>query len=110
MSRNIGHLLVHTVDITRATRVKTGSGGWTKTQVSQGKVKGRMWPVTHKDMMMLGQSQAKVTHAVIFQPGTDVRTDDELLRDGRKFIVRVRQITPSIEIYRKVLAEEIQIN
>lgn len=110
MPRNIGHLLVHKIDITRSTRVKTGRGGWTKTQVSQGIVNGRMWPVTQRDMMMIGQSQAKVTHAVIFQPGTDVRMDDELLRDGRKFIVRVRQITSSIEIYHKVLAEEIQID
>ena len=102
--------MVHSIDITRSTRVKNNRGGWTKTQASQGVVIGRMWPVTQKDLTAVGQSQAKVTHAVIFQPGTDVRIDDELLRDGRKFIVRVRQVTPSIEIYHKVLAEEIQIN
>lgn len=110
MSRNIGHLLIHSVDITRATRVKNNRGGFTKTQTSQGKVKGRVWPVTQKDLMMVGQEQARVTHSVIFQPGTDVRIADELLFDNRKFVVRVRNITPSIPIYRKVLAEEIQIN
>ena len=110
MPRNIGHLLVHTIDITRSTRVKTGRGGWTKTQASQGVVNGRVWPVRHKDMMVGAQDQARVTHAVLFQPGTDVRIADELLFDSRKFVVRVREVTPSIPIYHKVLAEEIQIN
>lgn len=110
MPRNIGHLLIHSVDITRSTTTPNGRGGFTKTQTSIKVVRGRVWPVNQKDLVMLGQSQAKVTHSVIFQPGTDVRTDDELLFDSRKFIVRVREITPSIPIYHKVLAEEIQIN
>jgi len=110
MPRNIGHLLVHSVDITRSTRVKNNRGGWTKTQVSQGKVRGRVWPINQKDLMVGQQDQARVTHSVIFKPGTDVKIADELLFDGRKFVVRVREITPSIPIYHKVLAEEIQIN
>lgn len=110
MPRNIGHLLIHSIDITRSTRVKNNRGGFTKTQTSVGKVKGRVWPVTQKDLLMVGQEQARVTHSIIFQPGTDVKIADELLFDGRKFAVRVRNITPSIPIYRKVLAEEIQIN
>jgi len=110
MPRNIGHLLIHRIDITRSTRAKTGKGGFTKTQVSQGIVRGRIWPVTQKDLMVGAQEQARVTHAVIFQPSTDVRVADELVFDSRKFVVRVPNITPSIPIYRKVLAEEIQIN
>ncbi len=110
MPRNIGHLLIHTVDITRSTRTDNGRGGWTKTQVSQGKVNGRVWPVNQKDLVVAAQDQARVTHSVIFRPGVDVRIADELLFEGRKFVVRVRNITPSIPIYHKVLAEEIQIN
>jgi len=110
MTRNIGHLLIHSVDITRSTRVKNNRGGFTKTQTSVKVVNGRVWPVTQKDLVMVGQEQARVTHAIIFQPGTDVRIADELLFDKRKFVVRVRNITPSIPIYRKVLAEEIQID
>ena len=110
MSRNIGHLLIHSVDITRSTRVKNNRGGFTKTQKSVKVVRGRVWPVNQKDMAVGAQDQARVTHSVIFQPGTDVRISDELLFDGRKFVVRVREITPSIAIYHKVLAEEIQIN
>ncbi len=110
MPRNIGHLLIHSVDITRSTTVPNGRGGFTKTQASQGVVRGRVWPVNQKDLLMVGQEQARVTHSVVFQPGTDVRIADELLFDSRKFVVRVREITPSIPIYHKVLAEEIQIN
>lgn len=110
MPRNIGHLLIHSIDITRSGTVPNGKGGFTKTQVSQGVVRGRVWPVNQKDLMMVGQEQARVTHSVIFQPGTDVKIADELLFEGRKFVVRVRNITPSIPIYKKVLAEEIQIN
>lgn len=109
MPRNIGHLLIHSVDITRSTTVSNGRGGFTKAQTSQGVVMGRVWPVTQKDLLMVGQEQARVTHAIIFQPGTDVRIADELLFETRKFVVRVRNITPSVPIYRKVLAEEIQI-
>ena len=110
MPRNIGHLLVHRIDITRSTRVSTGRGGFTKTQTSQGVVQGRVWPVRSKDLVMVGQEQARVTHAILFPKDTVVRVGDELLFDNRKFVVRIPEITPSIPIYHKVLAEEIQIN
>ncbi len=110
MARNIGHLLIHSIDITRSVPVKTGRGGFTKTFVSQKKVLGRVWPVTQKDLMVGQQDQARVTHAIIFQPGVDIKIDDRLVFDGRTFDVRIREITPSIPIYHKVLAEEIQVN
>lgn len=110
MPRNIGHLMVHRIEIKRSVPVKNNRGGFTKTLVSQGFVKGRFWPVRPVDMRVGAQDQARVTHATIFQPGTDVRISDQLVFDGRTFEVRVRQVTPSIDIYRKVLSEEVQIN
>lgn len=110
MARNIGHLLIHSIDITRSVPVKNNKGGWTKTFTSQKVVLGRVWPVTQRDLVVGGQDQARVTHSVIFQPNTDVKIDDKLLFDGRTFDVKVREITPSIPIYHKVLVEEIQIN
>ncbi len=109
MPRNIGHLMVHRIEIKRSEPVKNNRGGFTKTLVSKGIVQGRMWPVRQKDLMAGAQDQARVTHATVFQPGTDVRIADQLVFDGRTFTVRVRQVTPSIDIYRKVLSEEIQI-
>jgi SPP1 family predicted phage head-tail adaptor len=110
MPRNIGHLMVHSIQIQRSVPVKNDHGGWTKAFVTQSTVQGRFWPVRNKDLMVGMQDQARVTHATIFQPGTDVRIDDRLLFDGRQFDVKVRHIQPSINIYRKVLSEEIQIN
>lgn len=109
MPRNIGHLLVHSIDIQRSVGVDDGQGGTVETFVSQKVTNGRVWPATFKDMQLAGQNQARVTHAVVFQPGTDVRIDDRLIFDSRQFDVKVREVTPSIPIYHKVLAEEIQI-
>lgn len=109
MSRNIGHLLIHSIDIQRSTPIDDGQGGSKQVFQSVGVVKGRVWPANSKDMMVAGQNQSRVTHAVIFNPGTDVRIDDQLVFDSRLFDVKVREITPSIPIYHKVLAEEIQI-
>jgi SPP1 family predicted phage head-tail adaptor len=109
MPRNIGHLLIHSIDIQRSTPIDDGQGGSEEVFQSVGVVRGRVWPANHKDLMVAGQDQSRVTHAVIFKPGTDVRIDDQLVFDSRQFNVKVREITPSIPIYHKVLAEEIQI-
>lgn len=102
--------MVHSIEIQRSVPVKNNRGGFTKTFIKQETVRGRMWPVRPQDMMAGMQDQARVTHATIFQPGTDIRIDDRLIFEGRQFDVRVRHIQPSINIYRKVLSEEIQIN
>ncbi len=109
MPRNIGHLLVHSIDIQRSTPVDDGQGGFKDAFISVKKLNGRVWPASSRDMMLAGQNQSRVTHAVIFPTDTDVRIDDQLIFDSRTFTVKVREITPSIPIYHKVLAEEIQI-
>lgn len=109
MPRNIGHLLVHSIDIQRSTPVDDGQGGFEEAFASVEVTNGRVWPASHKDLMLAGQNQSRVTHAVLFPPNTDVRIDDQLVFDGRQFTVKIREITPSIPIYHKVLAEEIQI-
>jgi SPP1 family predicted phage head-tail adaptor len=102
--------MVHSIQIQRSVPVKNDHGGFTQAFVTQATVTGRMWPVRNKDLMVGMQDQARVTHATIFQPGTDVRIDDRLIFEGRQFDVKVRHVQPSINIYRKVLSEEIQIN
>lgn len=108
MMRSIGNLLIHQVDIQRSTSVDNGHGGFDEVYVSQAIVQARVNPVTAKDLSVLGKEESRVSHAVYFSPGTDVEIGDELVFDGRRFNVRVRQIQPSINIYRKVMVEEIQ--
>lgn len=106
--RSIGNLLIHQVDIQRSESVDNGHGGFEEVYVSQGVVQARVNPVTAKDLAVVGKEEARVTHAVYFEPKQDVRIGDELQFDGRRFNVRVKNLEPSIPIYRKVLAEEVQ--
>ena len=108
MPRNIGHLLVHSIEIKRPSRVPDGQGGFTETLATAATVLGRIWPASKMDRELAGQTEATVTHAVIFPTGTDVRIEDTLVFDSRTFTVKVREITPSIPIYHKTLPEEIQ--
>ncbi len=108
MPRNIGHLLVHSIQIQRPSRVADGQGGFTETLATAATVLGRVWPASKLDRELAGQNEATVTHAVIFPTGTDVRIDDTLVFDSRTFTVKVREITPSVAVYHKALAEEIQ--
>jgi len=110
MPRNIGHLMVHSIQIQRSEPVKNNRGGFSKVFVTKATVPGRVWPLRNMHMMVGAQDQARVTHAMIFQPGTDVRISDRLVFDGRTFEVRIREVTPSIPIYHKVLSEEVQIS
>lgn len=107
---NIGHLLIHQVDIQRSSPVDNGHGGFEEVYTSQAIVQARVNPVTAKDLAVLGKEESRVSHAVYFGPDTDVKIGDELVFDGRRFNVRVKQIQPSINIYRKVMVEEIQEN
>ena len=105
---NIGHLLIHQVDIQRSEPVDNGHGGFDEVYTSQAIVQARVNPVTAKDLSVLGKEESRVSHSVYFEPNADIRIGDELVFDGRRFNVRVKQIEPSIPIYRKVMVEEIQ--
>lgn len=108
MTRSIGHLLIHTVDIQRSTSVDNGHGGFDEVFKSIGIVAGRVSPASAKDLAVVGKEESRVTHAVYLQPTQDVSIGDKILFEGRTFHVRVKRIQPSIPIYRKIMAEEIQ--
>lgn len=108
MTRSIGHLLIHSVTVQRSTSVDNGHGGFEEVYATVSTVSGRVNPVTSKDLASLGKEESRVTHAIYFQPKEDVRIGDKILFDGREFFLRVKNIEPSIPIYRKIMAEEIQ--
>ena len=108
--RSIGHLLIHRIDIQRSTPVDNGHGGWDEVFTSQGIVAGRVNPLTAKDMAMLGKEESRVTHSIYLDPATDTRIGDKMIFGARTFHLRVKQIEPSIAVYRKVMVEEIQEN
>lgn len=107
---NIDHLLVHSILIKRvgSNRVSDGEGGFIETETNVKTTKGRMVPASQKDLMLAGQYRAEVTHSCYLSPGEDVKVEDVLEFEGRDFVVRVPNITPSVPIYQKVMCLEVQ--
>lgn len=108
MTRSIGHLLIHSVDVQRSTPVDNGHGGFDEVYKSVFITRGRVYPVKARDLAIAGKEESRVTHVIYFQPKIDVRIGDEMVFDGRRFRLRVKNITPSIAIYQKTMVEEIQ--
>jgi hypothetical protein len=106
--RSIGHLLIHSLDIQRSAPVDNGHGGFDEVYSSAAVVIGRVNPVTAKDLAVLGKEESRVSHAIYFDAGVDVRIGDKIIFGARTFHVRVKRIEPSIPIYHKVMVEEIQ--
>jgi len=104
----ITHLLIHSLTQKRNTRTADDQGGWIEALSTVGIVSGRIVPATAREMEVAAQRQASVTHAIYLPAATNVRINDHFTYDGRTFIVRVRNITPSVEVYKKALCEEVQ--
>jgi hypothetical protein len=105
---SIVHLFIHQVDHQRELSTPDGQGGHTKTYPSLGTLGGRIWPATQKDLQSSGLDRAERMVAALFPPGTDLRIGDRLIHEGRTYEVKVRAIPPSVPIYSKALAKEIQ--
>jgi hypothetical protein len=106
--RNISHLFTHTTTLRRNVPTSDGHGGYKEALTTVETLQGRLWPATERDMQLAGQNEARVTHAWVAPPYTDVRVDDVLVINGRTFQVRVPHLEPSVNIYRKCLVEEVQ--
>lgn len=106
--RSISHLLIHSTQIQRNTPVSNNRGGFEDNFSTVQTLKGRFWPVSYKDLQIAGLNQARATHSWVGPKNTDIRVDDELIWDGRTFIVRVSNLRASINIYSKAIVEEVQ--
>ncbi|MEE8262743.1 MAG: head-tail adaptor protein [Gammaproteobacteria bacterium] len=107
-SRNISSRFTHALSHQRPTSAADGKGGFDDAYTELVVLQGRVSPAKQMDIQFAGQNRAKATHAIYLPPGTDARIDDRFTFEGRTFEVTVPNIRPSINIYRKALALEIQ--
>lgn len=107
-SRNISRLFIHALSHQRSTSVADDKGGFTDGFAEIEALQGRINPARQSEIQFAGQNRAKATHVVYLPPGTDARIDDRFIFEGRTFEVTVPNIRPSVNIYRKALALEIQ--
>lgn len=104
----ISHLFIHDLVVKRLSPVTDGQGGVGEALTTVFTIEGRVWPVTQMDLVVAAQSQAQVSWAVVMEPGTEVKVGDVIEWDGRSLEVRVGPLRASVNIYTKVLAEEVQ--
>jgi hypothetical protein len=104
----INHLLIHTLTQQRKAKVPMGKGVFRDELQTIDTVTGRVNPANSKEAMIGEQHKARVTHAIYLQTGAIAKVNDEFLFNGRRFRVTVPMIIPSVDIYTKVLTEEIQ--
>jgi len=104
----VNHLLIHTLEHQRKVRVSQGKGVFKDVPTTIGTVIGRVNPASSKEVLIGEQHQAKVSHAIYLETGADSVVNDEYIFNGRRFRVTVAKLIPSVDIYTKVLAEEVQ--
>lgn len=102
------HLFIHSLELFRDVPESDGKGGWTEKLQSQVKVRGRVWPAAGRDLIVAGQAQAQVTHAVVFPYGTDVKVGDVWQHGGKQYEVVIADLSPSVKAFGKCLAKEVQ--
>lgn len=104
----IDHLFIHSLTIKRNTRASDGQGGWVETPATNSTTNGRVNPASARDLEVAGKMRAEVSHAIYFPADTDVKNGDLIVFGSRNLEVKTPNITPSKEIYKKVLCLEIQ--
>ena len=108
MVASIGHLLDKTMTIERPQKTQQGAGFVDSLQTIATDVPCRRAPSSANDQDFAASMQAVADHSVWADPETDVKRDDILTIEGIRYEVRAI-IRPSISIYKKALAEEIQL-
>lgn len=104
---SINHLLNVTVAIQRNKPVSDGQGGHTTTFATQSTVKTRRFSVSGRDVTIADQERGRVTDKFYFNPGVDVRPQDQLVIGLQKWQVLVVKAPSEAEFF-TVLTEETQ--
>jgi head-tail adaptor len=108
-SPRITHLLVHDLTWQRKVRTRNAKGGYHESYEDIADIKGRVNPASEEDIRAAARKEAVVTHAIYIEPETAMKPNDRLHFGTRIFRVMIPNAdTPSIAIYQKVLAEEVQ--
>jgi hypothetical protein len=103
----ITHLLNKTIAVKTTARTSDGKGGFTETETSSN-VSGRYHQAQSRDLISAGHREAQVTHVFYFDPGQSFDVDDHLVVDGRRFRISIPNLVPSVDIYQKAFAVEVQ--
>lgn len=88
-----------------------GQGGETSDDyqpVTSAGVVARASSPSGSDFRIAEQLKAIVDQVFYFQPGQDIRMDDQITWNGRTFFVTVPKLIPSEPVYHKVFAKEYQ--
>lgn len=108
MSR-VDHLLNITVALSRITRVSQGKGVFKDVEAPVGTgIKARRSAPTASEIEIARQRSAEIDHSFYFATTTDVRRQDIIAWEGRRFEVQW-VVEPSVaDVYKKVLSKEFQ--
>lgn len=105
---SIEHLLIHRAKIERVTRAAGSGGAWPETRTTVASaVPCRRAPASASERSIAANEGAIVTHAIIFATGQAVARGDVVTIDGAELVAQ-NVVAPSVAIYVKVLAEEVQ--
>jgi hypothetical protein len=107
MPLSVRHKLTSRALQERETRATTATGFPQTYATISTALPCRRWPAGSAEQETAARLERLVTDIFLFAPEADVRRDDRLTVDGRSYTV-VMDTTPSVPIYTRVLAEEVQ--
>lgn len=103
----IARLLDRPLRLERPEPVPDGRGGWIEGWAPAGESRGRLAPLSGRDVTAAGRAEARVTHALYLPPGSEARPGDRVVVGARVFRVAVTGLgRPGA--YEKLLLEERQ--
>lgn len=104
----IAHLLNRVCELSRPTRISDNQGGWFDAPSIIGRFPCRVMAASTSEIENARRAEAIITHAIYLMPETDVQIGDSIIVDGVTYRVTVEDIAPSVRIYRKILAKQMQ--
>lgn len=83
----IARLLDQPLRLERPEPQPDGRGGWTEAWVPVAESRGRLAPLTARDLLVAGRAEARVTHALYLPAALAAQIGDRLLLGPRAFRV-----------------------
>jgi len=101
----IARLLDRPLRLERPEPTPDGRGGWIEAWALLREGRGRLVPLSGRDLQAAGRAEARVSHALYLPPGSGARPGDRVVLGARLFRVAVTGLgRPGA--YEKLLLEE----
>jgi SPP1 family predicted phage head-tail adaptor len=84
---DVSDLLPDTCVVTRVTRVRNDSGGWTETTVDSDPIACRLGPVSGRERVLGGRVVEESDAVMTFAHDADIRGSDRITHDGSTYEV-----------------------